>query len=56
MILFRVRHARRAADQAALLLANLDDIAEDLEAGAIVVIRDDRLRIRLLPIRRDASE
>ena len=56
VILFRVRHVRRAADQAALLLANLDDIANDLEAGAIVVIRDDRLRIRLLPIRRDKGE
>ena len=56
VILFRVRHVRRAADQAALLLANLDDIAADLEAGAIVVIRDDRLRIRPLPIHRNQHE
>lgn len=32
------------------LLANLDQIAEDLHSGAIVVVTDADLRIRLLPI------
>jgi len=41
---------RRPAGQARLLVANLDQFAEDVAAGAIVVIGDDRLRIRRLPI------
>lgn len=32
------------------LLVNLDQIDESLQAGAIVVILDDRIRVRLLPI------
>ena len=35
---------------AALLLDNLDRFARDLEAGAIVVITDDRIRVRALPL------
>jgi predicted nuclease of predicted toxin-antitoxin system len=35
VVLFRLRGRRRASEQAALLLANLDAIAEDLLAGAI---------------------
>jgi len=31
-------------------LANLDHIAEDLAAGAVVVIGDDWIRIRRLPM------
>ncbi len=41
---------RRAAEQSAIILANLDQIAEDLTAGAVVVISDDRIRIRRLPM------
>jgi hypothetical protein len=33
-----------------LLLANLDQVTEDLAAGAIVVVTDVDIRIRLLPI------
>jgi len=35
---------------AALLLSNLDAVAEDLDAGAIVVIDQDRIRVRRLPL------
>jgi hypothetical protein len=31
-------------------LANLDAVTDDLDAGAIVVIGDGRLRVRRLPI------
>jgi predicted nuclease of predicted toxin-antitoxin system len=40
---------------AGLLLANLDRFEADLERGAIVVILDDRIRIRRLPIGSDGS-
>jgi len=33
-----------------LLLANLSAVAVDLEAGAVVVIEDTRVRIRRLPV------
>jgi len=39
-----------SAEQSAIVLANLDQIAEDLEAGAVVVIGDDWIRIRRLPM------
>lgn len=39
---------RRATEQAALLLANLPSVAADLELGAIVVFRGDRIRVRRL--------
>lgn len=41
--------------QAMLLVANLETIAEDLEAGAIVVFGRGHLRSRLLPVRGDAG-
>lgn len=46
VILLRQGVPRRPSDQAALLLANLPSIAEQLESGAIVVFRSDRIRIR----------
>lgn len=50
VVLFRHGAPRRASEQAALLLANLTAITEDLELGAIVVFRKDRIRVRrLLP-------
>ena len=50
VLLIRRLTGRRAAEQSAIILANLDQIAEDLTAGAVVVIGDDRIRIRRLPM------
>ncbi len=48
VILFRTR--RRSGDAlAAMLLANLGQLADDLAAGAIVVFDDTRIRVRRLP-------
>ena len=49
VILLR-RAPHRPAEQAALLLAVLTDVADDIEAGAIVVLGPTRARIRRLPI------
>ncbi|MFF5216442.1 DUF5615 family PIN-like protein [Micromonospora sp. NPDC000442] len=49
VILFR--RTDRAPDHlAAVLLANLDLIEDDLAKGAFVVLTDERIRIRALPI------
>lgn len=50
VVLFRGEVTRRPSAQAALLLANLDQFAVDLDEGAVVVIGDDRVRVRRLPI------
>ena len=56
VILIRRLSGRRAAEQAAIILANLDQVAEDLTAGAIVVLHEDSLRVRRLrrPANRDS--
>lgn len=51
LVLLRRQQGRRAAEVVALILANLDVIADDLDAGAVVVVDDERLRIRRLPLR-----
>ncbi len=51
VLLLRRQDRRRAAELAALILANLDEVAEDLESGAIVVLGQQRIRVRRLPIR-----
>ncbi len=51
VLLLRLRSPRPAEALAAVVLANLDDAAEDLAAGAIVVLEDERVRIRRLPLR-----
>jgi predicted nuclease of predicted toxin-antitoxin system len=48
VILFRHGAPRRPARQAALLLANLPTITDDVSHGAIVTIRRDRMRVRRL--------
>ncbi len=53
VVLFRGEVTRRPEGQARLLLANLDQIAADLDEGAVVVIGDDRVRVRRLPVERD---
>lgn len=51
VILLRRQSGRRASEVAGLVLANLGVVAEDLDAGAIVVLDEDRIRIRRLPMR-----
>jgi predicted nuclease of predicted toxin-antitoxin system len=50
VILIRRLVGRRAAEQSAIILANLSQVAEDLAVGAVVVIHEDLLRVRRLPI------
>lgn len=53
VILLRRQEGRRATEVAALVLANLDAVAADLDAGAFVVLHQDRIRVRSLPLRPD---
>lgn len=50
VVLLRLRTPRPAARLAAVLLANLGGVAADLAAGAIVVLEDERIRVRRLPV------
>lgn len=49
VVLFR-RVGRSADEQAAVLLLNLADIADDLEAGAMTVLTNNQIRLRRLPL------
>lgn len=53
LILLRIQHAVTAADISALLVANLDAVADHLRSGAIVSLTNDSIRVRRLPIGRD---
>lgn len=53
VILFRSRRTPQASDQVQMILDHLDDLADDLDAGAVVVITDDRIRVRRLPLVHD---
>ena len=53
VLLLRRQQGRRAAQLAALLLANLGDVADDLAEGSIVVLDERRIRVRGLPLRPD---
>ena len=50
VLLLRSADHLRPSEQAELIAANLPQIAEDLERGAIVSLTRDRLRVRELPI------
>lgn len=52
VVLFRRGVDHRPDAQVALLVANLPAVERDLEAGCVVVIEPDRLRVRGLPIAR----
>ena len=53
VMVLRRQDLRRASQVAELISLNLPVIAEDLEAGAIIVLDDDRIRVRRLPLRPD---
>ena len=53
VLLLRRQDLRRASQVAELIMLNLPVIAEDLECGAFVVLDDDRIRVRRLPLRPD---
>jgi predicted nuclease of predicted toxin-antitoxin system len=53
VIWFRSRTALTADQQAELILSHLDDLAPDLSDGAVVVVSDERIRIRRLPLLHD---
>ncbi len=50
VLLVRRISGRRATQIVAILVANLDAIADDLASGAVVVVGEDWLRVRPLPI------
>jgi predicted nuclease of predicted toxin-antitoxin system len=53
IVLFRRQGQRRSSEIALLLLANLPTVVEDLETGPVVVLDENRIRIRQLPMRPD---
>lgn len=50
VILLR-RADKRAGSLAAVVLANLEQVADDLAAGTLIVISDTRIRVRRLPMK-----
>jgi predicted nuclease of predicted toxin-antitoxin system len=50
VVLFRHGSQHRPSDQIALLNANLPRFEQDLEAGSVVVIEPERIRVRSLPL------
>jgi predicted nuclease of predicted toxin-antitoxin system len=50
VILFHRQTHRRPEDHLSFLLLNLPALQKDLDAGAIVVFDQDRIRVRSLPV------
>jgi len=55
VVLFRHNSPRRPERQLALLRANLPRIGDALGAGCVAVFEETRVRIRMLPIAREAE-
>jgi predicted nuclease of predicted toxin-antitoxin system len=51
VLLVRLTSPRRSEQLAAVVRANLPDVAEALDAGSVVVLEDARVRVRALPMR-----
>jgi predicted nuclease of predicted toxin-antitoxin system len=51
VLLLRLTSPRRLESLAALVRANLPAVMDALEAGAVVVLEDGRVRVRTLPLR-----
>ena len=54
IILLRHVNELTPDQQARLLIANLDEIADELDLGAVVAFDRTRIRVRRLPISREA--
>lgn len=50
VLLIRRLAGRRAGEQSAIIQVNLPEVASDLAAGAVVVLGDEWIRIRRLPM------
>jgi predicted nuclease of predicted toxin-antitoxin system len=50
VILLRRQSNRSVPEVAALIQANIDAIADPIEAGSVVVLEESRIRIRQLPL------
>jgi predicted nuclease of predicted toxin-antitoxin system len=51
VVFLRRTNGRRFDEIASLLTANLPEVADDLRAGAMVVIGQEEMRVRRLPLR-----
>jgi predicted nuclease of predicted toxin-antitoxin system len=51
VVFLRRTNGRRYDEIASLLTANLPEVADDLQAGAMVVIGQEEMRVRRLPLR-----
>jgi predicted nuclease of predicted toxin-antitoxin system len=51
VLLIRLTSPRRVESLAALVHVNLPEVADALDAGAVVVLEDGRVRVRALPMR-----
>lgn len=55
VILFRGRQHAHPTVQLRMILASLEQIGDDLDAGCVLVFREDQRRVRRLPIIRQAD-
>jgi predicted nuclease of predicted toxin-antitoxin system len=50
VILLRLSTGRRVEQVAALIARTVDDLHEDLDEGSVIVLEQDRIRVRRLPL------